>query len=298
VVSAHEADKRSRITIATLSYGTGKAFAVERRSDGSARVTISADDDGGVSVGVGVKLGAHRGVGAEVGGSLGFTSGYAWELPDERALRRFLDGVKRSPGRIGWDLMRKGITAPTERFRAVTGSAGGEAAAGILGLDQPLVEGSGRGAIGRRTRGDRTAWYFDASHVGPHLFPDAPARGAWVMELSDSPRELRLTATLPQHTEIEARLDLGDPENAAVARALLTRPSPARARALGRHMAEHGVVERRRYRIRALPSDPEIGLKLGILGVDHEGAAQERTLTSAEVLRPAGSARRADCLGV
>ena len=298
VTRAREGDKRSRITIAALSYGNGKAFTVERRSDGSARVTLASGDEGGAGVGVGLKLGRHARLGGDLGGAVGFTVGYAWELPDEAALGRFLKGVKQTPGRIGWDLVRKGsIPRPAERFRAVTGSAGAEAAAEILRFDEPLLSKRGRAAIGRRTRGGRTSWYFDATDAGSHLFPGAPD-GTWAIELSEHPRELRITSQLAGDTEIEARLDLVPEANAAVARALLQRPSPARARALGRHLAEHGVVERRRYRVRELPSDPDLGVKLGVLGVEHGGEARERTLVSAEVLRPGGSARRADCLGL
>ena len=298
VVRSREADKRSRVSIATLSYGTGKAMTIERRSDGSARVAIASGDEGGVTVGVGLKLGGRTDAGGEFGGSVGFTTGYAWELPDERALARFLHGVKQSPGRIGWDLVQKGAVPPSERYREATASAAGEAAASILGLDQPLVSGAGRAAIGRRMRNGRTSWYFDATNAGAHLFPTAAGEGAWVAELSEHPRELRLTAHLPGETEIRARLDLSSEANARVARALLAGPSLARARALGRHIARHGTVERRRYRVRELPSDPDLAVKLGFAGVDHGGDARERTLVSAEVLRSSGVARRADCLGL
>ena len=300
VLSANEADQHTKVTLATLSYGAHDDMVVERRSDGSARVSFARRDEGGVTAAVALKLGPHVHLEAEASAAVGWTSGNAWEFPDEAALRRFLEQSELEPGHF----TREGIAEPAERFRAASGSAAAEAGARILGLEQPLAEAGGRAAIGRRTRGRRTSWYFDAGRDGAHLLggliPEvqlAQGRG-WVIELSDHPRELRLTSSLPGDTEIEARLDLENPANAAVARALLERPTPSRARALGRHMAEHGTVERRRYRVRELDSKPEIGLMLGIVGFDHGGDAHERTLVSAEVLRPGGSARRADCLGL
>jgi hypothetical protein len=305
VTRIREADRRTKVNLMVLSYTTGAAFGIDRRSDGSARVWISQSDEGGVSAGVGLKLGAHADVGAEIGGGLGWTSGAAWELPDERSLQRFLSGIRRSPGAAGFDLARRpGTPRPSERFRAATGSTAAEAGAKVFGLRQPIAVAGGRGALGRRTRGGTTSWYFDAGHQGPKLFGglipgvEVNESGAWILELSDRPRELRLTTTLPKGVELEARLDLTQPANAAVARELLRRPTPARAAALGRHFLEHGTVERRTYRTRALPSEPDFALKVGLGGIDHGGSAQERTLVAAELLRPGSAARRADCLGL
>ena len=309
VMSVREAARRTRLNVTVLSYGTGKGFAIERRSDGTARVVAINENDGGAVAGVGIRLGPNVDVGAEASGAIGWSSGYGWELPDEAALQRFLAGVKQSPGRLAFDLARKGVARPTERFLAGTGDVRTFAGAQVIGLEQAILDGGGRGAIGRRTRaGGGTTWYFDASHEGPKLFggliPEVRLGrdGKWILELGDRPRELRLRTTLPRsggrQLEIEARLDLLAPGNAAVARALLSRPSFALARALGRHMAEHGTVERREYRVRELPSDPEVAVKLGIAGVDHSGSAYERTLTAAEVVRAGGRARRADCLGL
>jgi hypothetical protein len=300
VLTAREAGQHTSVTLATVTYGVDDDMVIERRSDGSARVSFARRDQGGLKAAVALRLGPHVNVEAEAGAAVGWTSGNAWEFRDEAALSRFLKRSRLEPGHF----TREGIPAPAERFRAVSGSAAAEAGARILGLGQPLANGGGRAAIGRRTRGRRTSWYFDASRDGAHLLGGlmpavelAQGRG-WVIELSDHPRELRLTSSLPGDTEIEARLDLESPVNAAVARALLERPTPARARALGRHMAEHGTVERRHFQVRELGSKPEIGIALGIVGFDHGGDAHERTLLSAEVLRPGGSARRADCLGL
>ena len=300
VLTAREGDQHTKITVVAVSYGAHDDMVVERRSDGSARVSFARRDEGGVGRGLGVPLGPRTVVEVEAGATVGWTSGNVWEFPDEASLRRFLKQSKLRPGYF----TRDGMPEPAERFRAVSASAGAEAGATILGLEQPLAQAGGRAALGRRTRGRRTTWYFDASRDGIHLLggllPEIEllqARGT-VLALSDHPSELRLTVSLPGHTEIEARLDLTQPANAAVARAVLERPVPSRARALGRHMAEHGTVERRRYRVRELDSKREIGLDLGFVGFDHGGDRRERTLVSAEVLRPGGSARRADCLGV
>lgn len=305
VLRSRAADRRTRVNLTVLSYATGDALTIERRSDGSRRVAFSRSDGGGVVVGAGVRLGAQVEVGAEASGGIGWTSGYAWELPDESALRRLLKGVRAQPGKLGWDLARRGGTPPpTERFAAVTGHTGAAAGAQILGLDQPLLTAGGGGALGRRVRGGRTSWYFDASHEATRLFGglvpgvELHRGGTWVLELSDRPRALRLTTALPGGVEIEARLDLTEPANAAAARDLLRRPSRARAQALGRHFLAHGTVERRRYRERERPTNPDLAVKLGVAGVDLRDADRERTLVNAEILRPTGNARRADCLGL
>jgi hypothetical protein len=305
VTRVRQADRRTKVSVTVVSYTTGAAFGIERRSDGSARVWLTSSDGGGVTVGGGLKLGPYVDVGGEAGAGVGWTSGGAWELPDERALLRFLGGVRQQPGAIAWDLLRDPRTPrPTETFHAVTGEAAAEAGAKVLGLRQPVALAGGKGALGKRTRGRATSWYFDAGSEGPRLFggliPGVELRraGAWVLELSDRPHELRLTTQLPKGVELDARLDLDDPANAAVARELLSRPGPGRARALGAHFLAHGTVERRTYRTRALPSEPEIGIALGVGGFDHGGSAHEKSLVAAEVLGPSGNRRRADCLGL
>jgi hypothetical protein len=309
VLRVHGGDKHTRVNVTILSYGTGKGFAIERRSDGSAHVVATSDSEGGAVAGVGIRLGPQVDVGAEAGGAVGWASGIGWEFPDEAELQRFLQGVEQSPGRLAWDAVKRHGRKPTERFEAGTGDIRAGAGASVFGVEQALAAGGGRGALGRRLRaGGGTTWYFDARHVGPRLFGGLIAEveigrpGAWTLELSDRPRELRLRTTLPRtgarQVELEARLDLRVAGNRAVARDLLARPSLARARALGRHVAEHGTVERREYRVRELRGDPDVAVKLGIAGLDHSGSGYERTLEAAEVLRAGGRARRADCLGL
>lgn len=306
VVGAESGHRGDRVTIALVSYGHRKRFAVERRSDGSARVSVAEEDGGGLIAGVGVDLERHVSAGAEAGATIGFTSGAAWELADEAALERFLRGVRRGP-RMGLDLAVRGAPAPTEVFRAGTGSVRAEAGLQLLGLDQPVAEAAGHAVLGRRTRAGRTTWFVDAGHVGPRLFggliPEVPLGrpGAWVLELGRRPQELRLVTAVPgaggTTVEIDARLDLGVPANAAVVRDLLARPSRERARAIGRHFLAAGVVERRTYRVRELAGDPDVALKLGFVGYEHDGGGEERTLVAADVLRDGTVARRQDCLG-
>lgn len=309
VVSVREADRHTTINAAVLTYGSGKGYAIERRSDGTRRVLVTNSNEGGLTAGAGVKLGAHVAVGAEVSGAVGWSSGYGWDFPDEPALQRFLAGVRQSPGRLAWDLAKKRVRPPTERYEAATGDLSSGIGANALGLEQVLAAASGRAALGRRRgSGGRTSWFFDAGHDGPRLFggiiPGIELRGpgAWVLELSNRPKELRMsTAAAPaagRVAEVEARLDLRVPANAAVARELLSGPTPARAGAIGRHMLAAGTVHRREYRVRELPSEPEVAVKLGLAGVDHSGTAQERTLVAADVLRAGSPARRADCLGL
>jgi hypothetical protein len=307
VTSADSGQGGGGATIAMVSYGRERGFAIERRSDGTRRVLVTADDNGGVSAGVGFRLGPDIDVSAEAGGSIGFASGAAWELPDEAALRRFLKGVKPGP-RMGYDLAVRGVRPPTERYRGGSGSVRAGAGLRLLGFDQPLATAHGRGVIGRRTRDGRTSVFMDASHVGPSLFGGLIEEvkvgrpGSWILELGRRPHELRLQTTIPgdgdTRVEIEARLDLAVPENAAVVRDLLARPSPERARAIGRHMLAAGTVERRVYRVRELPGGPDIALKVAFFGGEVSGSEEERTLVAAEVLRDGTTTRRADCLGL
>src|SRR5687768_5029354 len=54
VTRVREGAKRTRVNATIVSYGTGKGFAIERRSDGSARVVATSDSDVGAVAGVGV----------------------------------------------------------------------------------------------------------------------------------------------------------------------------------------------------------------------------------------------------
>lgn len=298
VVRVRDAARRSTVSLLLLKGGTHAGFAIEQRSDGSSRVSFTDGSHAGAAAEAGVRLGAHVGAGAGAGGEVGWTGGAAWELPDDAALRRLLAGVRQRPGRFGFDLARKRLR-PSEIFESIGQSGTVAAGAEVGSLSQPLLSSGGRHALGRRVRGDgETSWFYDASRDGTTLFGGLLAEvsltrpSGWTLEASR--HELRFRSTRAARTgeivEIEAALPL--PANAALARELLARPS----RAAGRRLLEAGVVERRVYRVEERPSDLDVAVKLGVAGIEHEGTAQERTLVAAEVLRPGGSARRADCL--
>jgi hypothetical protein len=268
-----------------------------------------------------LRLGAS--VAVKAGGQIGMVwrSGQAWELPDRPALERLLAQAKGDAGVVA-DRIRRGTTRmppPTERF--FEGGDMGELTAGaqVFSVRQPVLSGAGRHALGRRVRGGRTSWYFDASGDGPRLFGgliagiELKGKSGWTLEVTEGPghrpERLQLQTTLPgrradELEELSATLDLTIPTNAAAARDLLalersrTPLALARARAVGRHLLEAGAIERRVYRVSARPSDFDAELNVGPFGGEHSGDAHQRDLVAAEVIRRAGTARRTDCLGM
>jgi len=320
VVRSRAGTRRTSVTFLFVRAGETGGYLVERRSDGTRRVVASYGRDLSASAKAGLRVGPY--VDLSVGGSRGvrWASGAAWELAGDDELQALLKRVHGRPAALAdADVRAIGrVPPPTERFRegGEMGELSVDATAG--GVRQPLIAGGNRRALGRRTRGNLTTWYFDATNDGPRLFggllPEVAVqgRGGWVLEVTEDAahRAVRMTlrstfAAQPDRiVELEAALDLTRPGNATAARDLLalerslTPLSLARARAVGRHLLEAGTVERRIYRTADAPSDPDLAVDVAAFGAEHAHTVQERLLVDAEVVRLGRRARRADCIGL
>jgi hypothetical protein len=230
-------------------------------------------------------------------------SARSWRFADLAGARRFLDAA------LGPEPFAADRVPPDERWTAF--GAGDE---GTVGASVPLAGSAGGriavdGALGRRTGGGRTTWFFRSRIDAPQLFGSLPAwsssgtgEEAMVELTSDGAglRELVLrTASAGQGRveEVVARLDLRDP----AIRARLGRGArwpPALLRELAGLAATRGIVERQVHvvddRSRTYGGTAEL---LVALGLEHTRVDVRSRLADAAVwIAGAGPRRREDCL--
>lgn len=317
VVGAREYARQSGGTAYFVGASHESAWRVERRPDGSHRITVSADRRLGADFGVSVGIGRRGEATAGVHQGIGFRSGFEWELADAAAVRAFFARAP-SPERIkrdgDWRFL--GLPEPTARFR--DGGALGSLQAGVsAGISLPLLSGGRRRALGRRIGRDGTTWYFDASDTAVRIFGGAVPEIAlgddqrWSLEVDEDgrgrARRLVLRGSVVRGEEVRvttAVLDLRRPGNAAAARDLLALRGGAwnplaiaRATRVGRHLIQTGAVQHDRYVVEELPSGPDVDLAAAVGGVSIRSTASRRRLVRSEVIGPDGARRvRGDCL--
>ena len=308
VVRAERFDRRWSATGLWATAFQQHGYAIERRSDGRIAVTASHRRGGGLVGGPGVGIGPVR---ASAGGEirLGWRSGMSWTLDGARQLRRFL-ALAPAPHRLEHDAdwRRRGLPAPSARYLAGAGGVSVEAVV-EAGAVVPLLEAGGDVALGRRVDPSGTTYFLElpgasASVLGAGLPDSWPGRlGPWhaemVADASGRARTVRLrsagtTARPDEEVEVTRVVDLSTAEAAAAYRDLLR---PARALAGARALARLGVVQRDVYRVRELPSSPDLELSAVVVGGGHSDARFRRRLVSSTVTTPGGhTGRRADCL--
>lgn len=309
VTKARSKRQDTTLDLAVVRLGGHGEWQIALQSDGGALVTRLEENELGGTVGVGLTfspVGINAGAGAAV--VAGYRSGRAWRFADAAAAAAFLDGAMRDAA------VHEG-RAPDIRWRALGGSVDGSAGISISELAGVGLSGSAAGAVGLRTEGPRKTLTLDAGidelTLEGHLpgFPAAPdGKRAVVAELtweSGAVRELALRGAVARDERLEehiVRLDLREPESRAVAERLL-RPGADRSealRALARHAARHGVVERHGYTTSERRRGVSVGARLGAsLAIAHQRITAERRLVDAVAwVRGGPLQRRLDCLGV
>jgi hypothetical protein len=240
-----------------------------------------------------------------------------WTFPDQATAERFLEHSLRN----GLDEERwPWAWQSTEKAEELTGFGG--VSAGGVGyrdrLDAISVAVSLQSAIGaRETRDGLRTIYTRIALDGPEIsvpFRSSPygrGRDEWVAEYTsgpDGPREIAFRQASPSHagatvTETVARLDLRDPANLAIARALFdskdrwTAVGGAGKQAVMDRIATHGVVERTVTRV----EDDSTGASLAIsggwkFGLGGKKLSVHKRLVRATVQRGALSGARLDCV--
>ncbi len=307
---------RGAVTVLSVRLGGGEEVLIARRSDGSVSVTRADSGELGVSGGLGFEAGPVQ-VGAD--GTLGNTIARAtgWEFPDAATLTRFLRGLNSWDDHERWPpAWRSG-----EAGLAATGWAGlgVELGKGENSVERALggAEASLDAALGARIgRGEATI-YLRAGTDGPSLGDalghsiEIGSKGPVVAEYTrdrGGPRQLAFRGTAPgrdgQVVETVARLDLRVPANRAVAdRVLKVRAPwpPAMAgvlRAVIRHTAAVGTVERNVYAVDDESDDFELAGRLGVeLGLEVARTRVDRRLVAASVWTAGSPERhREDCV--
>jgi len=296
------------LDIAVVRLGGHGVWQLALQSDGQAVVTRLEENEVGGSVGVGVSF-SPAGVKAAASATLavGYRGGRAWRFPDAAAAAAFLNGAMH-------DSAVHGARPPDVRWHAIAGSGDGEAGVAIADLARAGLETGVDAAIGLRSDGDRRTLTLDLGTVDPRLSADLPGFTAGagtdrsvVADLTweaGAVRELALRTAIVQGHRLEehtARLDLREPASRALAERLLRTGGSIRGdmRALARHAAGHGVVERAGYIVSERDRGFDAAAKLGIaLGVSHHRITAERRLVDAVAWVRGGPAqRRFDCLG-
>lgn len=313
VTSARERGTDTTVDVAVLRVGEDHRWSVAVRSDGSAVVTQTDGRALGATVGVGRTF---TPVGLDVGlsGDLEAIreSARSWRLPDLGAARRFLAvALGPDPGAVD-------RRPPDERWQAF-----GERGGASVGVEVPVAGSAGghvafEGALGRRTGGGRTTWFFRSTLEDPRAFATLPAwsssgpsREALVELTTDraGPRELlvrTVRARPDRREEVAARLDLRDPEIRAQLGSALPAPlgdaapwPPALVREVARLAATRGTVERQVYEIddrsRTFGGSARL---IAALGLEHTRVDVRSRLADAAVwIAGSGPHRRVDCLG-
>ncbi|MEA2295135.1 MAG: hypothetical protein QOE86_2774 [Solirubrobacteraceae bacterium] len=310
VVSSADHRRHTGATILFLRVGGTQEYAIERRSDGSYRVSAGDGQDFGASAGAGIRLGGGFHIGPDGTASVGWLSGKAWDLPDAAALSDLLGRVKhRYDLASGFtDVMPPSvIPTPTSRFTRGDASAAGELRLGTLSETMDL-----RTALGRQTGRDGTVWSFDIEgrSDGP-LAELVPALGAgghllaeWRRGAHPSLTLRTISASSDHSTETVARLPLTDAgDRAAAARYALAALPTAAGRLAGRDLATRiaarGTVQRFTYAERSSDSGFDVELKLlAGLGAERTQHVTTRELVDAELITRDGTVRREDCLAL
>jgi hypothetical protein len=319
VLTSASHKRRTGGTFLVLRVGGTQEYAIERRSDGSYRVSAGDGQDFGATAGAGIRLGGSFHIGLDGTASIGWASGRVWELPDKRALQDLLARFEHPYDMASRfvDMMPASvIPTPTRRFGRLDGAASGEISLELAADRAATTAGSesveARTAIGRETGRGGTVWSFDLAgrSDGPlaAVVPAVARGGHMLAEWRRGPHPslvLRAVATQGSRTvETVARLPLenGD-DRAAAARYVLAALPAAAGRLAGRdlaaRMAAHGTVERFTYEDHAADHGFNVELKLlAGLGAERTSHVTTRKLVGAELITPDGTLQREDCLGL
>ncbi|HEV3002622.1 MAG TPA: hypothetical protein VGW75_17935 [Solirubrobacteraceae bacterium] len=338
VVGAHEHAHERRVSLALVRLADGRTVLREQRSDGTVAVTVEDAARAGVEVVAGGKasIGGHGfTLAGSIGGELGGGAGRRFVLPDARAadaliaaMRRESSGARRIAGGDGG-----GGPVPDEQWWVVGPRGRVEASAKLakLHLDADAVADAVAGIresprTGAQTVVLRTDGELVASLTAPLARAGLASPQRAAVELALDPRGDPVALTVRgargvdgearigerrlrggNLLEIEARLDLVDPEVRARARELVgalgdvaPRRALAAARALGARLAERARVDVRLYE-----TDRTSRVRGGTAGMGGELGYEEEEITRTARLLDAwgrepgmGWTRRLDCVGV
>jgi hypothetical protein len=320
----------NRVSLALVRLRDGRTVLLEELSDGSFRVSLTLSSGGGA----GIELGAdvrilgrtvRAGVDAEAGGDIGY--GQTFVVADAAAARRLVERLEADGPPVGGAVPRlveflrgRGDDGEAERTAVVSTRAEAQAALEALGLGPRAgvlrgITGSVR--LDRRT-GDRTIGLrlggellgsLGAALAQASAGAVSSAGAELVLDRDRRPRELVVRGVGGVHgearmlsggvaagdlREIQARVDLTDPQVRALADRLLGGDLGA-VRAFGEHLAREARIDVRHF---ALTRDQDsFGGRAGGVGVQHHRLRETARLVAAEGRETGlGWSRRLDCV--
>lgn len=325
-VAVDEEGTSKGVALGIWRVGKDHSVAVERRSDGTVRVTEYDDVEGGVGLSAGVRFGHGRSTTGDDGDERGGVSatgsvearlrggwGRSWELADPAAARELVRRLraKESVRDPDVDRVRIGVGGG--------GSAEVSAPLGIEGSGSTFQRLSGEGTRDRRTGALAMSLAVSRTVAGDLAGPLGLKLGG-ALELEPSAtfvtdgrrrvRELRLVGSLTtrdgtRRRDVQVRIDLTRPElRRAMAGVLggLTGGDLGRTRAaavaLGRWAADEGWVDEREYRATSTTDGKDLEVALGVkLGWRDQDVARTERLVAAHTSPPGGLREdRTDCL--
>lgn len=318
-----------RVSVAVLRLRDGRTVLLEELSDGTFRasLTLSSGAGAGVELGTDVTLLGRRvraGVDGEVGGDLSY--GRTFVLADAGAARRLIARLEHEgppiggalPGLVAF-LRGRGDDGEAERTATVSTRAEAQAALEALGLGPRagalrgitasvrLDRRSGDRTIGLRLGGETVA-SLGAALAQASGGTVSSAGVELVLDRERRPRELVVRGVGGVHgearmpsggvaagdlREVQARVDLTDPQVRALADRLLGGDLGA-AQTLGEHLQREARIDVRQF---ATTRDEDAfgGRVLGA-GAQHHRLRETARLVAAEGRQPGlGWSRRLDC---
>ncbi len=302
------------LSILSVDLGGNETLTVAPQSDGSVNVSVGAGVSAGGSAGLGEDLTEGPvafSIGA--GGSVGarFQAARGWSFPDRASAQRFLDALPHSvssarfppawnSGDLNGDVSAgAGIYAGSEDSSAdLAGLA--SSASGVLGV--------------RRARDGTVTIYGRASFElvdasVPLLSSIGPGRHDYSIETSfvhGAARELVFRAAAPSErgnrvTDTVVHLDLRDPANLALARAMLQARTPAALSRAGSAVVQRaraaGVIERSVSDLNDVSYTASGDIKLGLqFGGSYKRIKVRKNLVHASAwVNGSGELDRYDC---
>jgi hypothetical protein len=305
------------VTVLSIDVGNRSTLTVSERSDGSVTVVRTAGEHAGVAGGVGAGVTAgpvEVGVGAEGSARLRVRAARGWDFPNRASADRFLErALLNSFDEDDFPASWNSFEAGNELVGSVGAALGDKDGSSVGAATASASAGHALG--GRIGRGGSVTLYGRVGVEGEASLPFVPAVGPGRLELMveytvdrGGPRELAFRTTVPQNltgTRIEDttyRLDLREPGNLAVARALVDAAwpwPPHLVDAIGPvfdRIGSHGAIERIVSEVDDEGWGAEAEGSLGVkVGAGYKRIRVNRALVSASARAGGFERRRLDC---
>ena len=313
VVSANGGSSGRGLSIGLVRFGRRGSDMIERRSDGTLRITRSKTHDLAGTTGLEVSAGPYLKIGVSGLVGVGYAPGDVWEI-GAADFKRLVE--QAGPG-ASRDEIFDLLPEPSETFHEVSNHGGLSIGTKVMqgedddeGVELLSAGTSEHRELGWRTERDGTKTYYYAirNPVWTGAIADlapVPPDAETIVEWRDTdPPEFTMRTAIPhgdgRSEELIGRVALALPElrdaavRAVVAGAAVGGPALA---SLATAMRKYGTYERHTYAVDREHSGWDAGVKLGeVLAYDQDRTWLVKRLVDAEVINGPFPAKRLDCL--